>query len=817
MVDRAVAVESGCLHAFPFKPVGLTGEPARFLHGSFTSKAIGLAAMTTPATLRSSRLPRTFAVLLALLAMLVPAAVAHAGTSEADPAGEQPAAKGAGNKVVFIGAPGLAWSDVSQETTPAIWDALGGSVGSLSVRSVRTVACPLDGWLAVNTSVRAAGTSAQCDVLVDPVDSSLPVWPHVEEALEEQSYSAELGALTHNLREAGASSLAIGPGAGVALANEIGHVLNYEDRRTPGEGLAAQLASAVSDHDLVIVDAGPIRPAPKDAYSTPEQFRADHIRIINNRIEAILRGLHNSGEDATVILAGLADDAEPALRMLAISGEGWPRGELSSPSTRQPGYSLATDLHATILTELGIEGTFQGGAIHAAESSDSLAQLAADARDRERHSKAMRPIIPTFFTMLVVLNVGLYAAVAIGLKRPNISKLNAWWHRRIGKVPPQTEGNWLPPRTNVLRVMRVIALSVAALPVASYLANFVPWWRTEVPGLALTGTILAVVGGLVALSLAGPWRRAPLGPATVIAGVLALLLGLDVVFGSPLQLGSVMGNPPLVAGRFYGMNNTAFAQFTTAMILLAIAAAQPFVRRGHRRIAALIIAVFGTVTAFIDGAPFLGADFGGPPAILPAFLILALLAAGVRLTIKRVGVVFIGTALIVIAIAFVDWLRPPSSRTHIGNFFQQVLDGELLTVIWRKLDANLRVLMGNRPLTILAASAVALVVFVLARPIRTEITEPKGGRFAWLSGGTPVNAMTTRAPLLGSALVAAAILAALGMAANDSGIAIPANVAAVLVPSLIAATATWMLNLELEPTPPLLPDSPLPRSGETSA
>src|SRR5699024_11763208 len=96
---------------------------------------------------------------------------------------------------------------------------------------------------------------------------------------------------------------------------------------------------------------------------------------------------------------------------------------------------------------------------------------------------------------------------------------------------------------------------------------------------------------------------------------------------------------------------------TTAMILHASAAAQPFVRRGHRRIAALVIAVFGAFTAFLDGAPFLGADFGGPPAILPAFLILALLAAGVRLTVKRVGAVFIGTALIVIAIAFVDSLR----------------------------------------------------------------------------------------------------------------------------------------------------------------
>src|SRR5699024_9507128 len=144
-----------------------------------------------------------------------------------------------------------------------------------------------------------------------------------------------------------------------------------------------------------------------------------------------------------------------------------------------------------------------------------------------------------------------------------------------------------------------------------------------------------------------------------------------------------------------------------------------------------------------------------PPAILPAFLILALLAAGVRITVKRVGLVFLGTAVIVVLIAFADWLRPPSSRSHIGNFFQQVIDGELFTVLWRKLDANLRVLMGNRPLTILAASAVALVVFVLARPIRTEITEPQGGRFAWLSRGPPVHALTTRAPLLGGALIAA--------------------------------------------------------------
>src|SRR5699024_9307589 len=143
---------------------------------------------------------------------------------------------------------------------------------------------------------------------------------------------------------------------------------------------------------------------------------------------------------------------------------------------------------------------------------------------------------PTFFFVLVVVNVALYAAVALGLKRPNITKLNAWFARRTGKVPPQTEGAWLPARTRVLKAMRLISLGVAALPVASYLANIVPWWRSPAPGLTLTAAIAVVIIVLVTLALAGPWRRTPLGPGTVIAGLLAAVLAIDVARGSPLQL-----------------------------------------------------------------------------------------------------------------------------------------------------------------------------------------------------------------------------------------------------------------------------------------
>src|SRR5690625_1730141 len=326
--------------------------------------------MGIPSPAWAARAPRALAVLLALLTLGLVAAPSPAA---ADP-GE--------HKVVFIGAPGLAWSDVSPEATPAIWAALGDSVGSLAVRSGRRVACPLDGWLALNTSARAAGPSARCDVLVDPIDSILPVWPQVEEALAEQNYAASPGLLARNLAAAGASAVAIGPGAGVALANENGRVPRYEARRTPGEGLASQVARAVEAHDLTIIDAGPLRPAPKGAYSTPGQFRADHLRIINNRIEAVFRGVEAAAATPTVILAGLADDDDAATRLFAITGPGVPRGTLTSPSTRQEGYTLATDLQATVLAALGVEDRSQGAAAYTIESDASVSELVAAELDR---------------------------------------------------------------------------------------------------------------------------------------------------------------------------------------------------------------------------------------------------------------------------------------------------------------------------------------------------------------------------------------------------------------------------------------------------
>lgn len=52
--------------------------------------------------------------------------------------------------------------------------------------------------------------------------------------------------------------------------------------------------------------------------------------------------------------------------------------------------------------------------------------------------------------------------------------------------------------------------------------------------------------------------------------------------------------------------------------------------------------------------------------------------------------------------AFVDWLRPESSWTHMGRFFQSLIDGEAAVIIYRKF----MFMVGSAPWFVWVALAV---------------------------------------------------------------------------------------------------------------
>ena len=76
----------------------------------------------------------TWAAVVAFVAFFASGASAAFATGAA-PEDENTTASAVENPVVFVGVPGLAWSDVDADATPSLWQAVQGSTGSL-VRSV---------------------------------------------------------------------------------------------------------------------------------------------------------------------------------------------------------------------------------------------------------------------------------------------------------------------------------------------------------------------------------------------------------------------------------------------------------------------------------------------------------------------------------------------------------------------------------------------------------------------------------------------------------------------------------------------------------
>ena len=666
--------------------------------------------------------------------------------------------------VVLLGTGGVRWSETGP-ATPQLRTFLGdGAVGDMSVRSVRTSTCPVDGWLAVSAGARAADEAGPCRTpafVTAPSDGGpafVARWDVYRRLASASDSDPRLGLLGDTLTTAAIPSAAVGPGAGIALADAAGRVPHawpglaprpdgsVDPSADPAQ-LGRQVRQALAARPgLLAVDLGAVR-----ASSDVQQ----QLRAVDARVGAVLAALPDG---ATAVVASLADAGTQArLQLVAARGAG-PDGRfaglLRSGSTRQEGLVQSTDVLPTLTAALGLPTppgaigsplTSVDGSTKAAERERRLADLATPA-------EILDPIVAPFFAVVLVVQFLLYVGALVLRAR----------RRREGR-----------PTDRLDSVASSAAIGFALVPAGSFLANLWPWWRAGLPALTLTAATLVVAAALAAIALLGPWRRWIPGPAGVAGGLTALVLTADVATGSHLSLTALIGGQPLIGGRYYGFSNPGFALFATGVLFAAVALADPLLLTGRRRAAAVAVGLLGLVATAVDVLPGLGSDFGGPPALVPAFAYLTLRVAGVRVTWRRAVAVLVATGAVLAVVAVGDWLRPPESRTHLGRFVQTVLDGGGWDVVSRKAGQNL-VIVTSAPIQLLLPFIAIAVGVVLARPRR------------W--GLEPLAVAYERSPALRPALAALAVLLVLGFAANDSGAAIPPVAGMLALPLLLAIT-----------------------------
>jgi len=705
-------------------------------------------------------------LLAGLLAGLAVLALPHASATAA----EGPAAE----HVVVVGVPGLRWQDVTPDGTPQLWDAAGdGSIGALTVRAARSTTCVLDGWVTLGAGNRARFVEPPLPLDEQPApDTELPgatpeglrgCFPQeggvnlsaVVDALDaspgatdDSVYGAQPGAL------GAAVECAVGVGRGPVLAL---HRAGSEVAMVPTPPTTAMAwRELVSQCPLTVVSLPELVTAPD---------RADALAALDQRLGLLRLGLPG---DTDLIVVGSAETGldSSSLHVAIEVGPGVEAGYLSSASTQRTPFVQLIDVAPTALARLGLPApaSMVGQPLLPGQPRpDDLGEAVAGLVDVDVAARAQGQVTaPSFTAWVVVMAAGCLLGL-LGL--------------RAGRTAP----------------VRVLGVVTSTLPAATFLANLLPWWRAAEPALALAGTVAVVMAVLSAVALGGPWRAARLGPAAAIAMLTFATLAADVlVLGARLQLSSVLGYNPIVAGRFTGFGNIPFGLYAASALLvtaLLVRAAPPARRR-------LVLIGAAVAVVVIDGAPGLGSDFGGVLALVPAFIVFGLLMFGIRPSPVKLLLAGLGGAVVVMGIATVDYLRPPTEQTHLGRFVGQLLDGSAGTIVSRKASANLNILTSS-PLSLLVPLFAFTLWFLLRR----------GGPLAWMREDA----------VLRAGLIALALAELIGFVVNDSGVAVPVAGGWLVVPLALSVAATSVRFADTAPeareadTAPPGPDAPEPR------
>ncbi|WP_258233924.1 hypothetical protein [Brevibacterium oceani] len=663
------------------------------------------------------------------------------GTDE--DSGRTTSAKGQG--AVSVSVSGFRFEDLDPRTTPHLWVMMkNAQIGTITPRSVRSTSCPVDGWLGLGSGRRAADEPRdQCREPAAPMNGWVADWDVYAQVARGDNYDAALGSLA----EAVPDIRSFGNGAAIAAATPTGHVKNWSPVSSQ---LGSDVAKSAGNGELTLVDLGNTA---ADGYS---------LKKLDAQVGDVLEATgwmdadrpNRMGEGRTpIVFSSIADGAHKGSSMQAtmMLRPGQSAGLLTSSSTRQPGLVQVPDLAPTLVQLSGAEemDNAAGAPMTAGSDGTDWKVRYQAVLDRQVAVKTQNDLSTWFFPVVATLMLGLLAL--------------AWFLRK-------NDRELIHSGTYRLGVV------FAAMPISTYLVNTVPWERATNPDIAMLGALVGWSLLLGVLALLGPWRRHKFGPVLFVSVVTVCVLAYDVMTGSQLQMSTLLGEPLLIASRFYGIGNSALALYCCAL-LLAVAGFASLVTKPLHRV--LIVTLPVVVSCVILASPGLGTKFGSVPTLIVGVAYLVLAAASVRFSLKRLGLTVGIAGFVMLTVLFLDWLRPADQRTHFGRFFDSIINGQALGVLARKIGMNIDILTQSWMTLVLPLFIIG--VFWLA-------LDPQ--RF----GLRGLDDTYRRIPLLRAAVISLAILLGVGTVINDSGIVVPAVGILFLVP-ILAHLETFRASL----------------------
>ncbi len=692
-------------------------------------------------------------------------------------------------RVVVVSVPHLTWERFRSSPTPALGRLFERSaLASLSVRTAAVETGPSPAYLTMGSGNRAVGddstdrdgvvlgrdevwngeTGEQVFRRLAGIESDAPLLavnvPRLRSANDAERYGTKVGALGDALADAGRRVAVVGNAGqsvhdvtrrhaalfgvdahGALGAGTVGPELLEVDAGAPF-GVRTQLDVAVDAvrrelgrSDVLLVELSDLARAeaerPNTSVERGDELYQEALRREDALVDAVLSEV-DLGRDTVMVVAPDPPAGDEQLTVFAVAGPRVEPGWASSGTTRRARYVALTDVAPTVLERLGVgiptgmeptAVTSVADPLAFDEKVDVLVDASARAELRDRTFGPFAVV----FVGLVVIDLAL--AILCLSRYPRLTR----WVARL-------------------------SMWILAVPPVAFLAGALPLQHLTPVQL---GTAVYGAAALGAAAAALATRARPRVGPLVIMAALWLVLVVDVCTGARLQIDTLFGYSPVVAGRFAGFGNQAFSLLGIAAIAVVCGAYDLVGPSRSGRPPGWFLGAASAVFAIsvvVDGAPGLGSDVGGVLALTPAAVLCVLLLARVRIRVRAIALSLAAALAVLGVFTLIDLARPADDRTHLGRFASKAVSSGVGQVIERKIATNLDVFSTIWAWIIPAA--LVYFAYITWRPNRTIVL---------------VNANHWGYRAFG---IAGLSLGVGAMLFNDSGVSMPAVMLAVALP-----------------------------------
>lgn len=550
---------------------------------------------------------------------------------------------------------------------------------------------------------------------VKPLEiNNLKINRNINQNIDYGSYGATLGMLGSTLQENNLKVALLGNSdieksgeikkirnLALACMDQYGRVesgnvddINIEDNTMPYaistdyEKLKSETKKYYESSDAIFVELGDTYRLDQYRKSLNENTYESMKNRIYQRIDGYLKEVFDMvGENDTVYIVSEFESDLDYLNKRRLSPiikfqkEGY--GLLESSTTREDGIVSNIDIGVDILNQFGLKNELMiGKSFNSVQDEDNIEKL-LDEYQRVVSVNSIRATVVNTFVGIVSAS-WVIAMLALLFKE---------------KIPKKQKGFG---REQIFKVLKELIKLGLIMPLA-FLSAPVLQFKTQT-GLVVGVLIMTIIYYLIGLKL---FKHDDLKQMGFYALLTIGLIIIDCVLGTPLMKGCIMSYDAINGARYYGVGNE-YEGVTIASAVFALA-----ILLNYKKIPKWLAVILAIVILVTSAMPSMGANVGGAISECVAYLLFILLIFDVKLDFKKIVLIGVAAALLVVAFAGLDFIM--GSESHLSVFTNQIIQegpAAIFNTFGRKIQMNLKLARSSVWVNILIVSVIIVGVLI---------------------------------------------------------------------------------------------------------